>query len=88
MLWIPLLILQFCFYAEHLENAEEFGLQREAKACRCVLVARQAAAIGALEAAAERAEALAFSDALAQAQAVSIREHHKQALCRKGWFCV
>ena len=87
MLWILLLILQLCSYAEHLENAEEFGLQREAEACRCVLVARQAAATGALEAAAERAEALAFSNALAQAQAVSTTGHHKQALCRKGWCC-
>ena len=87
MLWVLLLFIQLCSCAEHLENAEEFGLQREAEACRSVLVARQAAATAALEAAAERAEALAFSNALAQAQAVSTPGHHKQVLCRKGWFC-
>ena len=50
-----------------MEAAGEFGLEREAEACRLALAERQAAAAAALQAAADQAEAVGFSEALALA---------------------
>ena len=57
--------------AGHLDAAGEWGLEREAETCRAALSARQAAAVSALQAAAQQAEALTFSDALRCATDVS-----------------
>ena len=60
-----------CCCAAHLDAAGELGLGREAEDCRAALSARQAAAASALQAAANQAEALTFSDALRCAADVS-----------------
>ena len=58
--------------AGHVEAAGEVGLEREAEACRLALAERQAAAAAVLQAAADRAEAVGFSDALAVATDVRL----------------
>lgn len=58
--------------AEHVEAAGEVGLEREAEACRLALAERQAAAAAVLQAAADQAEAVGFSDALAAATDVRL----------------
>lgn len=68
--------------AEHIGAAGEFGLEKEAEGCRIALSARQEVAVSALNAAANQAEAMAFSDALSQATEVGDQPlHHTRPTC-------
>ena len=67
MLCVSLLLCIKGCHAGHLKAAGEFELEREAEACRAALAERQTAAAAVLQAAAEQAEALGFSEALALA---------------------
>ena len=68
--------------AEHIGGAAEFGLEKEAEGCRIALSARQAVTVSALHAAANQAEAMAFSDALSQATEVGDQPlYHTRPRC-------
>ena len=80
---LPILVIIRECLAGHVEAAGEFGLEREAEACCWALAERQAAAAAVLQAAADQAEAIGFSEALAVATDVRL-----SCLCILCWHPV